>query len=268
MRGSTAPALLLFISLVVFVGITVYLFAIHYFSPPAPITAVGEQVDHQYNLTLYATGVAFVLAQLGLGFAVFRYRDRGKPARFIRGNTALEIVWTLITATVFLGLGALASKSWAETRLTKATASAIRVEVTEEQFVYYFRYPGPDGKFGRIDPALISAPTGNPLGIDPNDPAGRDDIVVATLTVPVNHPVELQIRSQDVIHNFFVRELRLQQDAVPGMIVPLHFTPDRIGRYFIVCTQLCGMGHNQMHSFLDVVSDEDYQRFLKRAEAQ
>lgn len=268
MRGSTAPALLLFISLIVFVGITVYLFAIHYFAPPPPITAVGEQVDAQYNLTLYATGVAFVLAQLGLGWAVFRYRDRGKPARFIRGNTALEITWMLITATVFLGLGALASKSWAETRLTKATASAIRVEVTEQQFVYYFRYPGPDGKFGRLDPALISAPTGNPLGIDPNDPAGRDDIVVSTLTVPVNHPVELMIRSQDVIHNFFVRELRLQQDAVPGMIVPLHFTPDRIGRYYIVCTQLCGMGHNQMHSFLNVVSDEDYQRFLKRAEAQ
>jgi cytochrome c oxidase subunit II len=268
MRGSTAPALLLLMSLIVFVGITVYLFAIHYFSPPPPITAVGEQVDHQYNLTLYATGVAFVLAQLGLGWALFRYRDRGKPARFIRGNTALEIAWTVITATVFLGLGALASKSWAETRLTNATAGAIRVEVTEEQFAYYFRYPGPDGKFGRLDPDLVSAPTGNPLGIDPNDPAGRDDIVVSTLTVPVNHPVELTIRSQDVIHNFFVRELRLQQDAVPGMMVPLHFTADHMGRYYIVCTQLCGMGHNQMHSFLDVVSDADYQSFLKRGEAR
>lgn len=268
MRGSTAPALLLFISLIFLVGITVFLFAIHYFSPPPPITAVGEHVDHQYNLTLYATGVAFVLAQLGLGWALFRYRDRGKPARFTRGNTPLEIAWTLITATVFLGLGALASKSWAETRFTKATPGAIQVEVTEEQFAYYFRYPGPDGKFGRIDPDLVSAPTGNPLGIDPNDPSGRDDIVVSTLTVPVNRPVELMIRSQDVIHNFFVRELRLQQDAVPGMIVPLHFTPDRIGRYYIVCTQLCGMGHNQMHSFLDVVSDADYQQFLKRAEAR
>ena len=142
------------------------------------------------------------------------------------------------------------------------------MEVTEEQFVYYFRYPGPDGKFGRIDPSLISAPMGNPLGIDPNDPAGRDDIVVSTLTVPVNHPVELLIRSQDVIHNFFVRELRLQQDAVPGMVVPLHFTPDRIGRYYIMCTQLCGMGHNEMHSLMNVVSEADYKKFLAQAEAQ
>lgn len=264
-RGSAAPALLLFISLIVFVGITVYLFATGYYAPPPPITPVGLQVDHQYALTLYATGAIFILAQLGLGFAAFRFRDRGQPAYFIRGNLGLEITWTLATAAVFLGLGVLGTKAWSETRFQASAAGAIKVEVTEEQFVYYFRYPGADGKFGRLDPALVSAPTGNPLGIDPNDPAGRDDIVVPTLTVPVNHPVELLIRSQDVIHNFFVRELRLQQDAVPGMIVPLHFTPDRIGRYDIMCTQLCGMGHYQMHSFMNVVSGAEYQRFLAQA---
>jgi cytochrome c oxidase subunit 2 len=267
-RGSAMPAVLVFVSLIFFVAVTVYLFATGYYAPPPPITSAGVQIDHLYNLTLIATGVAFILAQLGLGWAVFRFRDRGKPARFSRGNTALEITWIVITATVFLGLGVLASKSWAQTRIAKASAGAIQVEATTEQFVYYFRYPGPDGKFGRLDPDLVSAPTGNSLGIDPNDPAGRDDIVVSTLTVPVNHPVELLIRSQDVIHNFFVRELRLQQDAVPGMVVPLQFTPDRIGRYYIMCTQLCGMGHNQMHSFLNVVSDADYQRFLVRAEGQ
>jgi len=267
-RGSAAPALLLFISLIVFVGITVYLFATGYYAPPPPITAVGLQVDHQYALTLYATGAVFILAQLGLGFAVFRFRDRGKPAHFTRGHVGLEIAWTLATATVFLGLGALGTKAWSESRFQAAAPGAIKVEVTEQQFVYYFRYPGADGKFGRLDPALASAPTGNPLGIDPDDPAGRDDTVVPTLTVPVNHPVELLIRSQDVIHNFFVRELRLQQDAVPGMVVPLHFTPDRIGRYDIVCTQLCGMGHYQMHSFMNVVSEAQYRRFLAQAPKQ
>ncbi|MDE3171283.1 MAG: hypothetical protein KGL75_14175 [Acidobacteriota bacterium] len=268
MRGSAASALLLFIALTILVGLTIFLFATGFFAAPPPITPVGVRIDHQYNLTLYATGMAFVLAQLGLGWAVFRYRDRGQPARFTRGNAVLEIAWTIVTAVVFLGLGGLAARSWAQSRITKVPTDAIRVEVTEQQFVYNFRYPGPDGKFGRIDPELISAPTGNPLGIDPNDPAGLDDIVVSTLTVPVNHPIELLIRSQDVVHNFFVRELRLQQDAVPGMTVPLQFTPDRLGRYYIVCTQLCGMGHNQMHSFLDVVSDADYREFLTRAEAR
>jgi cytochrome c oxidase subunit II len=267
-RGSAAPAFLLLLFLSLLVAITVYLFASHYDFPPPPITAVGVQVDHQYNLTLYATGAAFILAQLGLAYAVFRFRDRGQSARFSHGNTALEISWTLVTMSVFLGLGILGSKAWGETRFTKAPAGALQIEVTESQFVFNFRYPGPDGKFGRIVPALISAPTGNPLGIDPHDPAGKDDIVVSTLTVPVYRPVELLLRSQDVIHNFFVRELRLQQDAVPGMVIPLHFTAERTGRFEIVCTQLCGMGHNRMRSFLNVVSQSDYQKFLERAEAQ
>ena len=129
--------------------------------------------------------------------------------------------------------------------------------------MFNFRYPGADGKFGRLDPKQISASTGNALGIDANDPTGKDDIVVPTLTVPVNHEIELLIRSQDVIHNFFVRELRLQQDAVPGLEVPLHFTANLIGDYEIVCTQLCGLGHYRMRSVLHVVSDSDYLKFLK-----
>ena len=132
---------------------------------------------------------------------------------------------------------------------------------------YTFRYAGTDGKFGRLDLNLINAPAGNPLGLDPNDPAGRDDIVVPTLTVPVNRPVELLLRSQDVIHNFFVRELRFQQDSVPGMMIPIHFTANRIGQYEIVCTQLCGLGHNKMHSFLNVVSEPDYENFLQQRAA-
>jgi cytochrome c oxidase subunit 2 len=130
--------------------------------------------------------------------------------------------------------------------------------------VFNFRYPGPDGKFGRLDPKQVSASTGNPLGIDENDPAGKDDIVMPTLTVPVNHQVELLIRSQDVIHNFYVRELRLQQDSVPGMVIPIHFTANQTGHYEIMCTQLCGLGHYRMRSFLDVVSEADYQNFLKQ----
>src|ERR1700746_3531520 len=98
-------------------------------------------------------------------------------------------------------------------------ANAVQVEVTGNQFVFNFRYPGPDGKFGRLDPKQVSASTGNPLGIDSNDPAGKDDIVVPTLTVPVNRQVELHVTSQDVIHNFFVRELRLHEDARSGLLV-------------------------------------------------
>ncbi len=231
---------------------------------PPPISHNAILVDRQYNLTLYATGTAFILAQLGLAYAIVRFRDCGQRAHFTRGNLLLEILWTLVTLIVFTGLGVLGRGAWADVWFTPARSGAIQVEATTNQFVYTFRYPGADGKFGHLDPTLINAPAGNPLGIDPNDPAGKDDIVVAELTVPVNQPVELLLRSQDVIHNFFVRELRLQQDAVPGMLIPLHFTASRIGTYEIVCTQLCGLGHHRMHSLLRVVSLSDYESFLRR----
>jgi len=156
-------------------------------------------------------------------------------------------------------------KAWAMDRYTPPARDAIQIEVTESQFVFTFRYPGPDGKFGRLDPKLVDAPAGNPLGLDPNDPNGKDDIVTATLKVPVNRPIELLLRSQDVIHNFNVRELRLQQDAVPGMMIPIHFTATQAGEYAIVCTQLCGLGHNKMNASLRVVSAEEYQNAIGAA---
>jgi cytochrome c oxidase subunit II len=262
-RGSISPALLA-IFLILFVAVTVYIFTARIFPLPPPITRDAALTDHQYDLTLYATGAAFVLAQLALAYAVFRFRDRGQKAHFSHGNAALEILWTSVTLIVFVGLAMLGRRAWADVRYTTAASNAIQIEVTTNQFVYNFRYAGPDGKFGRLDSTLVNAPAGNPLGIDPNDPAGRDDIVVPELTVPVNLPIELLIRSQDVIHNFFVRELRLQQDAVPGMVIPVHFTTDRTGNYEIVCTQLCGLGHYKMHSLLHVVSPADYEAFLKR----
>jgi cytochrome c oxidase subunit II len=253
-------------ALAAFVAAAVYYFVWGKWGPPPAITPIAKEVDRQYQLTLGVTGAAFVLAQLGLAFAILRYGDRGQRARYAHGNNKLEILWTSVTTVVFLGLGLLGYKAWGAVRLTPAAPGAIPIEVTTSQFVYEFRYAGPDGKFGMTNPKLISASNGNPLGLDPRDPAGRDDIVVSTLTVPVNREIDLLIRSQDVIHSFFVRELRLQQDAVPGLTVPLHFTADKIGRYDIVCTQLCGLGHYLMHSYLNVVSEADYESFLNRQE--
>lgn len=265
--GSAATPALLSLLLVILVLATVYVFASGAYAPPPAITAVGKAIDQQYDLTLGVVATVFILSQLGLAFVIFRFRDHGQKAHFTRGNNTMEVIWTTATVILFVGLGLMGRKAWAEVRFTEAAPNAIQVEVTENQFVFNFRYPGPDGKFGKLDPKQISASTGNPLGIDQNDPAGKDDIVVPTLTVPVNHEVQLMIRSQDVIHNFYVRELRLQQDATPGMVVPLHFTANTIGQYEIVCTQLCGLGHSRMHSYLNVVSAADYETFLKQQEA-
>jgi cytochrome c oxidase subunit II len=265
--GSSATAAVLSLLLVTLVVVTLYMFISGKYPAPPAITDAGKQIDQQYDRTMAVTGVVFVLSQLGLAWLIFRYRDRGQRAQFSRGSNTLEVLWTSATIVLFVGLGILGRKAWAEVRFTQAPPDAIHVEVTTNQFVFNFRYPGPDGKFGRLDPTLISASTGNPIGLDLNDPAAKDDIVVPTLTVPVDRPVELMLRSQDVIHNFYVRELRLQQDAVPGMAIPIHFTATTTGQYEIVCTQLCGLGHYRMRSFLNVVSESDYDNFLKQQAA-
>jgi cytochrome c oxidase subunit 2 len=180
MSGSAATAAMLAALIVIMVAVTVYVFVANPFPsrPPATITSVGLLVDQQYFLTLCVTGVVFILSQVGLAYAIWRFRDRGQTAHFTRGSNTLEMIWTTATIVLFLGLGLMGRKAWAEVRFTPAEANAVQVEVTTNQFVFNFRYPGPDGKFGRLDPKQVSASTGNALGIDENDPAGKDDIVV------------------------------------------------------------------------------------------
>ena len=109
----------------------------------------------------------------------------------------------------------------------------------------------------------MSASTGNPIGLDPTDPASKDDIVSPVAAVPVGREVELILRSQDVTHSFYVRELRLKQDAVPGMEIHMHFTANVPGDYELACAELCGLGHYRMHSMVTVMSEADYEKWLK-----
>jgi cytochrome c oxidase subunit 2 len=263
-KGSTLPAILFALVIVTLLVHVVVIFASGQFAAPAAITPDARAVDQQFHRTLYLTGVLFIATQLALVLAIWQFRDRGQRARFASGNNAFEALAVSAAIVLFLGLGILGHKAWAAVRYAGPEAGSLQIEVTGVQFEFMFRYPGPDGRFGRLDPALISAATSNPLGLDPADPYSHDDIVASgTLAVPIGKPVELLIRSQDVIHNFFVRELRLQQDAVPGLVIPIHFTADRIGKYDIVCTQLCGLGHQKMHATLNVMSEADYENFLK-----
>ncbi len=239
---------------------------------PVAISTHGAGVDRQFVLTLIIAGIIFVLAQLGLGFFVWKYRDRGgkRKAVYSHGNNLLEATWTGAALILFLGLNFMGYRAWAKMYFTSSPSNALRIEVLGQQFAYYFRYPGPDGQFGPTHVEKVNDATGNFYGLDrAHDPASADDIVTATLGVPVNHPIELILRAKDVGHSFFVRELRLQQDMVPGMEIPIRFTvtDDALkhngGVYEIVCTQLCGLGHYKMRAFLKVMTEEDFEKWLQ-----
>lgn len=260
--GSTTVALIFSAFLLVFTFLTVYYFVVRKWWFPPAINTLGQEIDAQFVRTLVITGIVFVLSQLGLAWAIFRYRDRGQKSSYSHGNNTMEILWTLATTVMFVGLGIYAERSWADVQFRGAAEGAVQVEVTGQQFAWNFRYPGPDGAFGRLDPAKIDDAGGNPLGIDPADPAGKDDIVVPVVAVPVNREVELIIRSKDVTHSFFVRELRLKQDAVPGMMIHIHFTANQAGQFEIACAELCGLGHHRMRTFLQVMPQAEYDQWL------
>lgn len=245
--------------------VTCGLFVVHPWWFPAPISASAFSIDHQFAITFVVCGILFGLAQGTIAWFVWRYsRSRqGERAPAGRANARLEHAWAGVVTVLFVSLGALGYRVWARTTMQGPAPGALRVEVWGEQFAWYFRYPGPDGQFGPVHPDLMNDGTGNYLGLDrEHDTAARDDIVTATLTVPVGRPVELTLRSKDVIHSFFVRELRVKQDAIPGRISAIRFTAERRGRYEIICSELCGLGHYKMHADLDVVTADQFQEWL------
>jgi cytochrome c oxidase subunit 2 len=236
---------------------------------PPPISELAKRYDDHFVLTLALVGFFFLLAQAALGYIVIRFRDSGgRRAAYWKGNRAW--LWAVAAAMILLDISLSRGSSaiWKEQHLTPAPADALRIEVTGQQFAWNVRYPGPDGRWGRTDPALVNDAGGNPLGLDPADPNGRDDIVIPTIVAPVNRTIELRLRSKDVIHSFFVRELRVKQDAVPGMEIPLKFTANKAGRYEVVCAELCGLGHHRMRTYLEVLEPREYEQRLQDYLAQ
>ncbi len=235
---------------------------------PDSITALGDEIDVAFNYTLIGTGVIFLLAQFALGYAVWQFgKKRSGPASDTHGNDKLEILWTTAALVIFVGLTFFSYSVWAETRFIEQksmqpTEDRLVIEVTGQQFVWNMRYAGADGVFGPTDIDLIDDAGGNPVGVDRSGAGGADDIMVGEMRVPVNREVEVVLKSKDVLHNFFVPELRIKLDTVPGLVGKLRFTPNKEGRYEIVCSELCGLGHYEMTAFLHVVSEQEYDDWI------
>ncbi len=249
---------------------TAIAFIVHPIWLPELVSAQGADVDRQMTFTLWIAGFAFVLAHVLLGVFLWRFGGRRPgPALYWHESPRMEIIWTVVTAIVFVGLGLQGSRIWAKEYLTEPPANAMTVEVVGQQFAWNFRYPGPDGKFGRTRPDKVDDSEGNYIGLDDGDPAGNDDITTQNIVaVPVNRPVQLIIRSRDVLHSFFVPVLRFKQDAVPGMGIPVHFTATKVGEYEVACAELCGMQHYKMRARFLVMTDADFAAWLKTRSGQ
>jgi len=229
----------------------------------------GYQIDHILEFSHWFMATLFLGWSLFFIFVLFRFHKSRHPAADHQGvtsgiSTHLEFSVVLIEAVLLIGF---AIPLWAK-RVNQFpdTKDAILVHAVGQQFNWTFHLPGPDGEFGRRNIELVT--NSNPLGLDPNDPAGKDDIVVpGELHAPIDRPLIIELSSKDVIHNFALPAMRIAQDAIPGSLIPMWFRPIKTGTYEVICGQLCGLGHYSMKGTLVVDSPADYQAWLKeRAE--
>ena len=227
---------------------------------PESISEHGGRVDSQFLITILVVGISFTAAQIGLGWTVWKFRDNANAQRatYSHGNNRLEVVWTIVTAVIFISLAVMGQRVWASLHLHAAPPGSLQVEVVAQQFSWNFHYAGKDNVFGRTDPNLIDDSALNFVGLDETDPNAKDDAVVSTLVIPANRPVELILRSKDVTHSFWVPQLRFKQDLVPGMNIHVHFTAKKVGKYELACAELCGMNHYKMKSYMLVLPENEF----------
>jgi cytochrome c oxidase subunit 2 len=227
---------------------------------PDNVNEFGGVIDDLYYFILYLTGAIFVGTGLAQFWFMWKYEggQHSEPVKYTHGSHTLEVVWSILPAATLLFIAIYQMNAWADQKMRRpvidvgsdqeeGTADDVYQEplavVTGRQFEWRIRYvlPGEDGKTGTSD----------------------DDLhIVNDLHIPVNEKVVLQIESQDVLHSFFLPNLRVKQDVVPGMKQFVWFQANRTGVYDIVCAELCGWGHYKMKGRLTVESRSDFDRWV------
>ena len=234
---------------------------------PVAASTFAPTIDFGIRFIHYAMFVIFVLWGMFFVYLLIRYKQRD-GVRASYGEHGL--FWSLVPDGLVLifeiGLVVFyALPGWSRMKQNfPRPEDSVNLRIVAQQFAWNVQYPGPDGQFGRRDAKFIDST--NVLGVDPEDPAGKDDVILLNeMHLPVDKPVLIQLSSQDVIHSFFVPEFRIKQDATQGLLIPVWFQPNRIGKYEIACAQLCGNGHATMHGGVEVHSASDYDAWLKSA---
>jgi cytochrome c oxidase subunit 2 len=237
---------------------------------PVQASAHAAELDQMSVLVHWLMLVLFVGWGAFFVFVLFRFRKGANPAASYAGAKgkfakSTEVLVAIIEIVLLVGY---AIPAWAtRVRDLPGEEEAVVVRVVAEQFAWNVHYPGRDGRFGRSDATRVSAE--NPLGLDRTDPNGRDDVTtINQLNLPVDRPVLVRLSSKDVIHSFGLYEMRVKQDAIPGMEIPVWFVPTRPGDYEITCSQLCGLGHYRMRGFVTIQSQADLDAWMAEQEKE
>lgn len=216
---------------------------------PENISTYGAKIDQLFYVILVITGVVFFGVQIALVMFLFKYRDKpGAKATYTHGNDRLELIWTIIPSVILVVLMIWSQAIWVDLK-KEPPQDSVAVEIQAEQFAWNVNYPGADGKFGTSD----------------------DIKTVNQLHIPVGKPVRVRLTSigkdknHPVIHSFFLPEVRLKQDVVPGMAIDVWFEATRTGKYEIACAEFCGLGHYRMRGFLTIHSPEGFTAWLNEA---
>lgn len=219
-----------------------------------PATPIGAQIDDLFYLILVIVTVVFIGTQMALGYVLWLGANRREPKSvFTHGSHNLEVIWTIVPAGILLFISLYQLDVWRNYRVQSAfpeeAVNAPVAEVTARQFEWRIRYPAP----------------GKPLQPEPQP----DDLyTVNDLHVPSNRPVMIRLRSADVQHSFFVPDLRVKQDAVPGQVIPIWFEILRSGEYDLTCAELCGWGHYKMRARVSAQPEEEFQAYLRELQQE
>jgi cytochrome c oxidase subunit 2 len=199
---------------------------------PEPADTAAHKIDTVYDVLLIASVPVFVLVMTVAIYSVWKFRAKPGDMRDgppIHGNTRLEIIWVTIP---FLMVTGLAIYGWVTLNDIEAKQpDEMVVQVTGRQFTWTFGYPS-------------------------------EKVSSTVLVLPKDRPVEFRIKSEDVIHSFWVPQFRLKSDAVPGLTTKVRLTPNRNGNFEVVCTELCGLGHATMRNAVRVVPQGEFQKWL------
>jgi cytochrome c oxidase subunit 2 len=235
----------------------------HFWSPwwLTEIASNWSSIDDTIMITFWVTGFVFVAINLFLAYSVYKYRyKKNRKASYEPENKKVEIWLTSLTA---IGVAAMLTPGlfvWAD--FVTVPEEAHEVEVVGQQWQWSFRYPGADGVLGTAGSEYISID--NPLGVNPDDPFGQDDLIVESkeMHLPVDEPVHVLLRSKDVLHDYTVAPFRVKMDMVPGTVTYLWLEPTQTGAFDILCEEHCGLGHFAMRGRVVVEGREDYDAWL------